>query len=59
MGLEHCKWSNWFPDNTHSFICVMLVFEVLDDIVEIIHTGPGYWVNTQELKQAGAKGEKC
>lgn len=41
------------------FICVMLVFEVLDDIVEIIHTGPGYWVNTQELKQAGAKGEKC
>lgn len=36
----------------------MLVFEVLDDIVEIIHTGPGYWVNTQEFKQAGEKGEK-
>lgn len=38
---------------------MMLVFEVLDNIVEIINAGPGHWVKTQEFEQAGAKGEKC
>lgn len=36
----------------------MFVFEFLNEVVEIINTGPGQRINTKETEQAGTEGEK-
>lgn len=43
--------------DTYRLVCAMVVFEFLNDVVEIIHAGPGQQVDAQSTKQAGTEGE--